>query len=141
MIIDSFVAYTGRRATCDLHDRAVGDAWRLEATNDIAIPSTAARIATASLSPHIADIALGGSAAFRSAFTHRILPALLRFDPELIVLSAGFDGRHGDPVGGKMGLTASDYEWATRALVTASAYPGRACNGRIVRIYFIGYYD
>jgi hypothetical protein len=65
------------------------------------------------------------------------LPALLRFDPELIVLSAGFDGRHGDPVGGKMGLTASDYEWATRALVTASAYPGRACNGRIVRLHLL----
>ena len=72
---------------------------------------------------------------FRAAFSNRVVPALLSFDPELIIISAGFDGRRGDPVGGALGLDKCDYEWVTRVLVTVSENPRGACKGRIVRLF------
>jgi len=38
--------------------------------------------------------------AVRDAFRNRFLPAMASFPANLILISAGFDGRHGDPLGG-----------------------------------------
>ena len=49
--------------------------------------------------------------AARSSSRHSITnlgPAIDRFKPELIILSAGFDARHGDPLG-RLELTDQDY--------------------------------
>ena len=55
-----------------------------------------------------------GSGQFRLAMSQRILPALDRFRPELIVISAGFDGHRRDPLAQLM-LEDSDYTWITES--------------------------
>ncbi|PVA10423.1 acetoin utilization protein [Pelagivirga sediminicola] len=56
-----------------------------------------------------------GSAAFRDAVTARILPALDRFAPQLILVSAGFDA-HGDDPLASLDLTEADFVWITEEL-------------------------
>ena len=50
---------------------------------------------------------------FLTAFYQQILPRVEAFDPELVVISAGFDGHKNDPLGSDLGLleeTTSDDE-------------------------------
>jgi acetoin utilization deacetylase AcuC-like enzyme len=76
-----------------------------------------------------------GSDAFRRAWGERLLPALDRFDPDLIVISAGFDAHRADPIGG-LALTEADFAWVTREIVgVARAH----CRGRIVSLLEGGY--
>jgi acetoin utilization deacetylase AcuC-like enzyme len=49
-----------------------------------------------------------GEADYLSAFDGEILPALRRFAPELLLISAGFDAHRDDPLGG-MALTETSY--------------------------------
>jgi len=76
-----------------------------------------------------------GSAAFRTAFEERILPALDRFRPELLMISAGFDAHERDPLAG-LALETEDFGWATEALATVAA---RHAGGRIVSTLEGGY--
>jgi len=55
------------------------------------------------------------SAVFRAAYTDVVIPALKNFKPDLLILSAGFDAHHDDPVGG-MALDEEDFAWVTREL-------------------------
>jgi acetoin utilization deacetylase AcuC-like enzyme len=57
-----------------------------------------------------------GGAEFRAAYTGKILPALDRFKPELVIISAGFDAHENDPLAG-LRLHEDDYAWVTRALM------------------------
>ena len=50
---------------------------------------------------------------FREAVAAEWIPALRNFKPELIYISAGFDGHIDDDMGG-FNLTDSDYVWATQ---------------------------
>jgi acetoin utilization deacetylase AcuC-like enzyme len=52
---------------------------------------------------------------YLKAFDEEILPALDRFKPSLLILSAGFDAHTDDPLGG-MKLTAGSYAVMTRLL-------------------------
>lgn len=56
---------------------------------------------------------LFGPTGFRRAFSELVIPQLKKFNPELLIISAGFDGFHTDPVGRNLGLTQSDYTWVT----------------------------
>jgi acetoin utilization deacetylase AcuC-like enzyme len=76
-----------------------------------------------------------GSEAFRAAFAHRIAPAVERFAPDLIVISAGFDAHRLDPLGG-LGLTAEDFGWATEQIMGIA---DRCCGGRIISVLEGGY--
>jgi len=76
-----------------------------------------------------------GSAAFRSAFSDEILIELDAFEPELILVSAGFDAHASDPLAG-MALTEADYGWVSDALVQAAQ---RHCRGRLVSVLEGGY--
>ncbi len=49
-----------------------------------------------------------------------MLPALRRFAPELLIISAGFDAHHLDPLGG-LRFTDDDFHWITRELMQAAA--------------------
>jgi acetoin utilization deacetylase AcuC-like enzyme len=40
-----------------------------------------------------------GASGFRRALTHVIIPQLEKFQPELLIISAGFDGYQSDPIG------------------------------------------
>lgn len=74
-------------------------------------------------------------AALRSAVEQRWLPALEAFRPELILVSAGFDGHLEDDMA-NFRLVEADYEWLTRQLHDLA---GRHCEGRLVSTLEGGY--
>ncbi|MGQ7792180.1 histone deacetylase family protein [Faunimonas sp. B44] len=76
-----------------------------------------------------------GGEEFREAFQSRILPALREFKPDLILVSAGFDAHHRDPLA-SLRLTEDDFAWGTRMLMDEA---DRACGGRIVSVLEGGY--
>jgi len=70
-----------------------------------------------------------------AAFRDTLLPALTSFQPDLILLSAGFDSRAGDPLG-QFRLTDEDFRELTRILLEAAA---THCQGRLVSVLEGGY--
>lgn len=70
-----------------------------------------------------------------TAFQDRLLPALDAFKPDLILISAGFDSRVGDPLG-QFRLTDEDFAALTRLLQEAA---NRHCGGRLVSVLEGGY--
>ena len=73
--------------------------------------------------------------AFRRAWGERLLPALHDFDPDFVVISAGFDAHRADPLGG-LRLTEDDFAWATRQI--AGVARDRA-GGRLISVLEGGY--
>jgi acetoin utilization deacetylase AcuC-like enzyme len=69
------------------------------------------------------------------AFRTVLVPAAERFRPELVMISAGFDSRAGDPLG-KFTLTDADFAELT-ALVVEIA--GQYARGRVVSVLEGGY--
>ena len=87
---------------------------------------------------HIVDLPLApgaGGAEFRRAFSDSLLPALNRFRPEIVFISAGFDAHQDDPLA-QLRLVESDYFWATEQLCAAA---DRHCQGRVVSTLEGGY--
>jgi acetoin utilization deacetylase AcuC-like enzyme len=76
-----------------------------------------------------------GSTEFRAAYAQDILPALERFAPDLLLISAGFDAHADDPLAG-LNLHEDDYAWVTGELV---ALAERHCGGRVVSTLEGGY--
>ena len=76
-----------------------------------------------------------GGDAFREAMETTILPRVDAFAPDLLIVSAGFDAHHRDPLG-HLQLTEADYAWATRVLLRLSDKHGR---GRVVSLLEGGY--
>ena len=76
-----------------------------------------------------------GSAAFREAWRARLLPALDDFQPQLLLLSAGFDAHRRDPLA-HQSLEAEDFAWATRAVIEVAR---RRCAGKVVSSLEGGY--
>ena len=72
---------------------------------------------------------------FRNAVEGDWLPALDSFKPQLILVSAGFDGHAGDPLGDFL-LTEDDFAWVT-GLITDAA--DRHAQGRVVSVLEGGY--
>jgi acetoin utilization deacetylase AcuC-like enzyme len=58
--------------------------------------------------------------AFRAAFENLILPALDRFAPNFIFISAGFDAHASDPLA-QLRLTEFDFAWATNEICRIAA--------------------
>ncbi len=86
-------------------------------------------IVNAPLSPNT------GSDTFREAFRTRILPALDDFQPDLIIVSAGFDAHHRDPLA-EINLVEADFDWATGQLMDSAA---RHAGDRLVSLLEGGY--
>ncbi len=78
---------------------------------------------------------MSGSREFRAAMTDTVLPALARFHPDLLLISAGFDAHADDPLA-SLRLVEPDYEWATRALM---AVADDCCGGRVISALEGGY--
>lgn len=72
---------------------------------------------------------------FRSAVTQHWLPALERFQPQLVLISAGFDAHRDDDMGG-LALREADYAWVTEELKALAA---RHAERRIVSVLEGGY--
>lgn len=88
--------------------------------------------------PNMINVGLpsrSGSEAFRAAVTERWLPALEAARPELIYISAGFDGHREDDMG-NLGLVEADYSWVTRQIMAVAQ---RHCRGRVISCLEGGY--
>lgn len=76
-----------------------------------------------------------GSDEFRAAWRERILPELDRFAPQLLIVSAGFDGHRRDPLA-QLRLETTDFRWITEELLSIA---DRHARGRIVSALEGGY--
>ncbi|MFC3727312.1 histone deacetylase family protein [Neoaquamicrobium sediminum] len=76
-----------------------------------------------------------GSDTFRDAFLSRVLPEIDRFQPDLIIISAGFDAHHRDPLA-EINLDEDDFDWATGELMDKA---GRWSDNRLVSLLEGGY--
>ncbi|OQR85750.1 histone deacetylase [Achlya hypogyna] len=74
---------------------------------------------------------------WRRVFRTKVLPQVVAFKPDLIFLSAGFDGHKAELVNwGYLGLLEHDYEWLTQAVVKVA---NAVCGGRVVSVLEGGY--
>jgi acetoin utilization deacetylase AcuC-like enzyme len=100
-------------------------------------PGTGAR-SEAGVAGNIVNVPLArgcDSATFRDHMVRELLPALRRFEPELLIISAGFDAHQLDPLGG-LCFTDDDYYWITRELMSAA---DASAGGRMVSVLEGGY--
>ncbi|MDX1421582.1 MAG: histone deacetylase family protein [Kiloniellales bacterium] len=78
---------------------------------------------------------MAGSEEFRAAMSEGLLPALRRFAPEFLLVSAGFDAHQADPLA-QLRFRDEDYAWATAEL---KAVAEDCCAGRLVSTLEGGY--
>lgn len=76
-----------------------------------------------------------GDMGFRMLYDQVITPAVRRYRPEMILVSAGYDAHWDDPLG-PLSLSVSGYTAITQRLV---ALANELCNGKIVMILEGGY--
>lgn len=76
-----------------------------------------------------------GDGVYKYAFEQIITPAIARFNPELILVSAGQDGSIFDPLA-RMMLSANGYRYMTKAIMRLA---DKYAHGRIVCLHEGGY--
>lgn len=76
-----------------------------------------------------------GDNGYKCLYGEVVFPVLRRFQPELILVSAGFDAHWDDPLA-NIGLTLTGYQWLSRSLIELA---GELCGGRIVFVLEGGY--
>lgn len=72
---------------------------------------------------------------YREAFNDRIIPAVARYAPQMILVSAGFDAHDDDPLG-NLSLSDAIFAWMTQKLVELAE---RHCQGRLLSVLEGGY--
>ena len=86
-------------------------------------------IVNAALKPHT------GGAEMREAYKALVFPALANFSPDLVLVSAGFDADHRDPLA-QLDWVPEDFAWITGRLMD---FAGQRCDNRIVSLLEGGY--
>ncbi|MEM1383367.1 MAG: histone deacetylase family protein [Pseudomonadota bacterium] len=76
-----------------------------------------------------------GGQQMRSAYEGRILPALAAFEPELVMISAGFDAHTADPLA-NLNWLDTDFGWVTAEICKIAA---QCCGSRVVSTLEGGY--
>ena len=76
-----------------------------------------------------------GDDQYREAFEQIILPRARAFNPDAILLSAGFDAHHADPLG-QVNLVNDSYVWMTQQMMELA---DELCSGRLVSVLEGGY--
>ncbi len=76
-----------------------------------------------------------GNGAYLAAMERVVVPAVRRFEPELIVVECGFDAAMNDPLG-RMIVTANGFRPLAQALVDTAA---ELCDDRLVMVHEGGY--
>jgi acetoin utilization deacetylase AcuC-like enzyme len=76
-----------------------------------------------------------GGESMREAYEARIIPALIDFAPDLILISAGFDAHERDPLA-SLRMQAEDFAWVTQELMKSAQ---KNCEGRLVSVLEGGY--
>jgi len=92
-----------------------------------------------SRSEHMINVPLAAgtnSAAYRAIVEREFLPALNRFRPQMVFISAGFDAHIDDPLA-QLNLRKDDYAWMTRFIKSIAE---KYANGRIVSVLEGGYH-
>jgi acetoin utilization deacetylase AcuC-like enzyme len=77
-----------------------------------------------------------GDAELIELFDREVVPEIDRFRPELILISAGFDGHRDDPIA-DIELSERSYEHMTRGICEAA---DRHCGGKVVSVLEGGYH-
>jgi acetoin utilization deacetylase AcuC-like enzyme len=72
---------------------------------------------------------------YRSIFEATIMPAVRAFQPEIVLLSAGFDAHADDPLGGML-LREDDFVWITEQMMEIAR---ATAGGRLVSLLEGGY--
>ena len=76
-----------------------------------------------------------GGQEYRQVFFQKVMPALQQFEPEFVLVAAGFDAAADDPLA-QLDLTPMDFDWLTRRLKqVAETY----AEGRLVSVLEGGY--
>jgi len=91
--------------------------------------------------PRIIDVGIPGPGhhvpKWKRSWRDKIFPALVKFEPDLILLSAGFDAHRKDDINfSYIGIQEKDFEWITDQVVQIA---NRCCHGRIVSVLEGGY--
>ncbi|MCY3946494.1 MAG: histone deacetylase [Anaerolineaceae bacterium] len=76
-----------------------------------------------------------GDASYRALFESLLWPLARRWQPQLVLVSLGFDAHHADPLA-NMRLTLAGYDWMVRELL---ALAQDLCDGRVVFVLEGGY--
>ncbi len=76
-----------------------------------------------------------GSPEFRAAWTDIILPSLTEFNPDFMIISAGFDAHERDPLA-NLNVQTEDYGWITGKLLSIAKH---CCDNRVVSSLEGGY--
>ena len=76
-----------------------------------------------------------GGPQFRAAWENRLLPAVAAAAPELIIVSAGFDAHHRDPLA-ELNLVEADFAWITHRICDLAE---TCAEGRVVSVLEGGY--
>ncbi len=87
---------------------------------------------------HILNLPLSAGTngkAYRKIFMESVIPALEKFKPELILVSAGFDAHRHDPLA-SLRLTEEDYQWIGQQLNNIAT---KHSGGRIISFLEGGY--
>jgi acetoin utilization deacetylase AcuC-like enzyme len=71
---------------------------------------------------------LTGDEDFKRLYEAIVFPIVRRFQPQLILVSAGFDAHWDDPLA-SIGLSLTGYHWLSQSLIALAA---ELCDGRIV---------
>jgi acetoin utilization deacetylase AcuC-like enzyme/ankyrin repeat protein len=74
---------------------------------------------------------------WRNYFREKIFPSMVKFKPDLVLISAGFDAHKKDTInGGYIALVEEDFEWVTANLVKVA---NGTCGGKVVSVLEGGY--
>ena len=76
-----------------------------------------------------------GDEHYREAFENIIIPKAKAFNPDFVLISAGFDAHQADPLG-SINLTEDSYSWMTKAVMELA---DQCCEGRLVSVLEGGY--
>jgi hypothetical protein len=74
---------------------------------------------------------------YRNSFRMKVIPRLIKFKPDIIFVSAGFDGHNNEHINNSyMKLTEFDYKWMTEELMKIA---NRFSKGRLISVLEGGY--
>ena len=76
-----------------------------------------------------------GDNGFKKVYEEIVLPAVRRFNPDMILVSAGYDAHRDDPLA-NMNLSLSGFNWISRELIKLS---DEICSGKIIFFLEGGY--
>jgi acetoin utilization deacetylase AcuC-like enzyme/ankyrin repeat protein len=142
--LNAFV-YPGSGATCDTRAFVGVDGEGVDGEGLVEDPDQefvyTGGEAPPSEGPRIIDVGIPGPGAqvalWRRAWRDKIIPALVKFEPDIIFVSAGFDAHKKDEINfSYIGVQEKDFEWLTDQLVQVA---NRCCSGRIVSVLEGGY--